>query len=60
MSENKGKIGRPKKDIKRDEHLKIRITSDLKNRLRDYAKKNNFTMSQVVEMSIEAFIFEDF
>ncbi|MDF1881207.1 hypothetical protein JHD50_07805 [Sulfurimonas sp. MAG313] len=54
------KIGRPFQEIKRDDYLKIRVTSDLKNRLRDYAKKSNFTMSQVTEMAIESFIFEDF
>jgi len=57
---NKSKRGRPPKEITRDTTLKIRLTTQLKESLREYARHNNLTMSQVVEIAIETFIFEEF
>jgi hypothetical protein len=59
-NENKIKSGRPKQDITRDANIRIRVTTDMKNKLRAYAERNDFSMSQVVEMSLHSFMFEDF
>jgi predicted DNA-binding protein len=57
---NKKKVGRKPKEITRSERLEIRLTKRLKESLREYARHNNLTMSQVVEIAIETFIFEEF
>jgi len=58
-NKNTQKRGRPTKEIKRDADIRVRMTSDLKDRLRTFAKNNGFNMSQVVEMALESFMFED-
>ena len=59
MEHKRKKIGRPKKEIKKDEVVTIRITSAQKNKVKEYAKKNDLTMSEVIDISIDSFLYNN-
>jgi len=58
MKNNK-KVGRPKQDISKDAVVTIRITSKQKERVRKYAKENDLTMSEVIDISIDGFLYSN-
>jgi len=47
-----------RKEIRKDEIIKSRITKDFKNRIREYAKKNSMSMSEVLEKALIELIGE--
>ena len=49
------KVGRPPKEIKRDEQLKVRVTPEEKKRVEDLAKKSGETISDLVRGSVLGF-----
>ena len=54
------KKGRPLKEVTRDSYVRVRMTTKLKNELKEYSKRNGFNMTQVIEMALSSFMFEDF
>lgn len=55
--QNKKKMGRPKKTITKDKVMVVRMTPQMKERIRAYSIKNDLTMSEVIDMSIESFLY---
>jgi hypothetical protein len=58
MKANK-KVGRPKKDIKKDKLITIRITTKQKDKVKKYAMDNDLTMSEVIDISIDSFLYSN-
>ena len=52
----KTRRGGKRKEIKKDEWIRIRATVQMKKRLKDYADERELTMSVVVDMAIKEFI----
>lgn len=50
------KVGRPKKEVCRDQKIDFRLTSDEYERLVEYAQKHGVTITQVIRESIKDLI----
>jgi predicted DNA-binding protein len=57
--QSKKKMGRPKKEITKDKVVVVRMTSKMKERLKGYSKKEGLTMSEVIDMSINSFLYNN-
>lgn len=49
------KVGRPKSDNPKDIGLKIRITTEMNNKLLEYSKENNITRGEVIRLAVTEF-----
>lgn len=54
--QNKKKMGRPKKDITKDKVVVVRMTSEMKERLKNYSEKEGLNMSEVIDISLKSLL----
>ena len=52
------KMGRPKLENPKDVEVKVRITTDMNNKLLDYSKKNHITRAEAIRNAIDKILRE--